>query len=78
MYSTYIVCQSVAMVLPCISSPGLTRESQSGLTRFISLDGMATLRRCLAAEEAKLTIKTLFMLSSYYSMSEGEVKGQCC
>ena len=54
----------------------MTRDYEPGLTQFLSLDGMATVRHCLAAEETKLVIKTLFMLMSYYSTARGEVKGQ--
>jgi hsp70-interacting protein len=52
----------------------LTRDSESGTSQFVSLDGLSTVRHCLAAEDTKLVVKALFMLMSYYATAQGEVK----
>jgi hsp70-interacting protein len=52
----------------------LTRGYDAGVIRLLSLDGMATLHLCLAAEDPKLVVKTLFMMMSFYSTAQGEVK----
>ena len=57
-------------------STGLTRDFDSGLRELLSQDGLTSVRHCLAAEEVKLVVKVLFMVMSYYSTAEGEVKGQ--
>ena len=62
--------------MSCAMTAGLTRSYGPGVERLLSLDGLATLRLCLAAEDLKMVVKTLFLLTSYFSPSQGEVKGQ--
>ena len=70
------VCTCILCV--CVHVPvGLTRGYDKGVERLLSLgDGLATIRLCLAAENQKMVVKTLFLLMSYFSTTQGEAKGK--
>ena len=54
----------------------MTRSYTPGVERLLSLDRLATLRLCLGAEDTKMVVKTLFILMSYFSPAQGEVRGE--
>ena len=77
-YCDECLCVCVCMHPMCVHVPvGLTRGYDKGVERLLSLgDGLATIRLCLAAENQRMVVKTLFLLMSYFSTTQGETKGQ--
>ena len=73
-YFTVFICRQLLPYF-CHCS-GLSRGCEPGLREFLTLDGFSVIISCLNSRIQKVTIKSLFMLSDFYSAEQNiELQG---